>query len=215
VLRSQWKHVQGEKRYEDAYEKGVRAAQSYYGEPLIDAVRVYLQEREWRRAPQGVLVLGRNYPEGLESLLEENGSRLLALGESASERQPIVKECTRIPAVANVDFGSLRRVTPVSREWGFDRGLPVDRYYIEDFLVRRARDIRGHALEIGDALYTRKYGGEHVTASDVLHVTEGNPQATIVADLTSARQVPSNTFDCVIFTQTLHYIYDVRPAIQT
>ncbi|MEJ7872813.1 MAG: glycosyltransferase, partial [Rubrobacteraceae bacterium] len=230
VLRSQWKYVEGNERFEDAYEKGVRTAQSYYGEPLIDAVRAHLQEREWRRALRGMLVLQRCYPEGLESLLGEHGSRLFALGEAESEQQPDLKKGTEIshnvaasnileqdhvPAVGHVDFGSLRRVTPVSREWGFDRGLPVDRYYIEDFLVRRTRDIRGHVLEIGDALYTRKYGGERVTNSDVLHVTEGNPQATIVADLTCADDIPSNTFDCVIVTQTLHLIYDVRSAIHT
>src|SRR5215218_7850047 len=31
-----------------------------------------------------------------------------------------------------------RHVTPVSREWGFDRGTPVDRYYVECFLARFA-----------------------------------------------------------------------------
>jgi len=29
-----------------------------------------------------------------------------------------------------ISFGDLRRVTPVSREFGFDRGAPVDRRYI-------------------------------------------------------------------------------------
>ena len=39
--------------------------------------------------------------------------------------------------------------------------------------------------------------------SDVLHVVEGEPQATIIADLSSADHIPSDTFDCVILTQTL------------
>jgi hypothetical protein len=96
----------------------------------------------------------------------------------------------------------VNRLAPVSREFGYDRGLPIDRYYIERFLARYAEDIRGRVLEIGDNSYTQKYGGSHVTASDVLHVTEGNSQATLVADLTHAEHIPSDTFDCIIFTQT-------------
>lgn len=47
----------------------------------------------------------------------------------------------------------------------------------------------------------------------MLHVTQGNPHATIVADLTRANHVPSNVFDCIIFTQTLQMIYDTRAAL--
>jgi SAM-dependent methyltransferase len=119
------------------------------------------------------------------------------------------------PPVGMVDFGNLRRVTPISREFGYDRGLPIDRYYIEKFLMSYANDIRGRMLEIGDNSYTQKFGGSRVTTSDVLHVTEGNPQATFIGDLTSGDHIPSNTFDCFILTQTLQFIYDMRAALQT
>jgi glycosyltransferase involved in cell wall biosynthesis len=119
------------------------------------------------------------------------------------------------PPVGAVNFGNLRRVTPLSREFGFDRGLPIDRYYLERFLDRQSNDIRGRVLEIGDNFYTQKFGGDRVTKSDVLHVKEGNPQATIVGDLSNAELIPSDTFDCLVLTQTLHLIYDVRAALQT
>jgi SAM-dependent methyltransferase len=102
----------------------------------------------------------------------------------------------------------------VSREFGFDRGQPVDRYYIERFLAANAAAIRGHVLEIGDDAYTRAFGGTNVTGSDVLHVTPGNPAATIVADLAHADEIPADTFDCVIVTQTLHLIYDLHAAVR-
>jgi ubiquinone/menaquinone biosynthesis C-methylase UbiE len=44
-------------------------------------------------------------------------------------------------------------------------------------------------------------------------VTAGNPQATIVADLTQADHLPGGRFDCIICTQTLQMIYDVRTAL--
>ena len=41
------------------------------------------------------------------------------------------------------------------------------------------------------------------------------PEATIVGDLVAADHIPSDTFDCIICTQTLLLIYDVRAAIAT
>lgn len=112
-------------------------------------------------------------------------------------------------------LGSLRRVTPVSSRFGFDRGKPIDRYFIENFLAKNAADVHGRVLEVGDNTYTSRFGGERVTVSDVLYVEAGNPQATIVADLAEAPHIPANTFDCIILTQTLHLIYDVKAAVRT
>jgi glycosyltransferase involved in cell wall biosynthesis len=120
-----------------------------------------------------------------------------------------------IPPVTWVRFGDLRRTSPISREYGYDRGQPIDRYYIEHFLARHAEDVHGRVIEIGDASYTRRFGGDRVTTSDVLHVNEENPDATIIADLTSAEEVPASTFDCFVLTQTLQLIYDVRAALKT
>jgi hypothetical protein len=72
------------------------------------------------------------------------------------------------PRLGQTSFDRLRRTTPISREFGLDRGQPTDRYYIESFLARQAGAIRGHALEVADNSYTRKYGGGRVTTSDVL-----------------------------------------------
>jgi len=119
-----------------------------------------------------------------------------------------------VPPVGRVRFGTLRRLTPISREFGYDRGQPIDRYYIEKFLSGRASDIGGHVLEIGDDTYTRRFGGHRVVRSDVLDV-QAHPGATIVADLTRADHLPSDTFDCVILTQTLQFIYDVPAALRS
>ena len=49
----------------------------------------------------------------------------------------------------------------------------------------------------------------------MLNISEGPANATIIGDLASADHIPSNTFDCIILTQTLQLIYDVRSAIRT
>jgi SAM-dependent methyltransferase len=111
-------------------------------------------------------------------------------------------------------LGDLRRLTPIDPNWGFERGMPIDRFYVERFLGAHAGDIRGRVLEIGAPDYTRRFGTE-VERVDVLHAREGNPEATIVADLTDAPHVPSDAFDCAIVPQTLQYVYDVRAALAT
>ncbi|MDZ7949479.1 methyltransferase domain-containing protein [Nostoc sp. DedQUE09] len=120
-----------------------------------------------------------------------------------------------ISPVGQVNFGDLRRIKPMSPNFGFDRGVPVDRYYIENFLTRQSNDIRGRVLEIGDNSYTRQFGGDRVTQSNIFHAVEGNPAATFVGDLTNAEHIPSDSFDCLILTQTLQLIYEVPLAIKT
>jgi glycosyltransferase involved in cell wall biosynthesis/SAM-dependent methyltransferase len=119
------------------------------------------------------------------------------------------------PPPGAVGFGNLRRVTPVSRRFGWDRGgLPVDRYYIEQFLGRHRDDLRGMLLEFRDDAYARRFGGEGVTRVDVLHPTPDNPHATIVGDLTRPEDLPCEAFDCVIMTQVLPFIFDAPAAIR-
>jgi SAM-dependent methyltransferase len=108
----------------------------------------------------------------------------------------------------------LTRLEPVSRVYGADRGRPVDRFYIERFLAAHSADVRGRVLEVAETTYTQWYGGEDVTSSDVLHAAQGNPEATLVGDLSTGAGIPSEAFDCFIMTQTLHVIYDIAAAVR-
>jgi SAM-dependent methyltransferase len=108
-----------------------------------------------------------------------------------------------------------RRLEPLSRRFGLDRGQPIDRYYIESFLTLHSDKVRGAVLEIGDDAYSRRFGDARVLRQDILHVVPGYPGATIIADLTDAPHIPGESFDCIILTQTLHYIFDVHRAVAT
>ena len=112
-------------------------------------------------------------------------------------------------------LGDLDCTRPISRDWGFERGLPVDRYFIESFLSRHATDIKARVLAVMDNTYTLGYGGDRVTRSDIIHKGSDNPHATISAGLSDAAEIPSDIFDCIICTQTLHLIYDVAGAVNT
>jgi hypothetical protein len=117
--------------------------------------------------------------------------------------------------VGTFDFGDFHRFEPVSWNYGFSRGEPIDRFYIERFLHRHRARIRGRVLEVEERTYTERFGGKKVTHSDVLHVSADHPGATVIADLTDAPHIPSDRYDCIVLTQTLQYIYDTRAALRT
>lgn len=124
----------------------------------------------------------------------------------------------REPSSLGLDWtwgNSLRRIHPLRRDFGWQAGQPINRYYTEQhFLAEYQGDIRGRVLEIADNRYTRQFGGDRVTASDVLGFP-GCSDVTIQADLTQADHLPSTIFDCAILTFTLHVIFDVRAALLT
>lgn len=115
--------------------------------------------------------------------------------------------------IGALNWGEMRRLTPFSYNWGWDRGLPIDRYYIEAFLKKQRADVFGRVLESGDSTYTRHYGGDRVTQADVLDPDPNNTRATIIGNLETGAGIPENTFDCIIFTQVLPVIYDVKAAV--
>jgi SAM-dependent methyltransferase len=94
----------------------------------------------------------------------------------------------------------------------FDRGTPIDRYYIERFLDQHRQDIRGVVLEVRDPSYVHRFGSG-VERVDVLDVDGDNGDATIVADLGVPEALPEAQYDCFVLTQTLQYIEYFRAAV--
>jgi SAM-dependent methyltransferase len=117
--------------------------------------------------------------------------------------------------VRRVRWGNLRRIEPVSRTFGFERGTPIDRHYLERFLDEEAAAIRGVVGEISEARYTEAFGGDHVERVEVIDVDVTNPRATLVADLTQPGSLASATFDCLLVIQTLQYTHPLCGALRT
>ena len=221
VLRSQWPHVQGDRLRRAAFKQGVRNWQELYGTKWAGQIatryrsgtRLHELAGEvyalTTRAPYALIANQRRAYRAivrkvLAKLPFRLGARVLARLEPGSAPPP-----------GNVSLGDLRRLEPISREFGFDRGTPVDRYYIERFLATQATDIRGRVLEVGGNDYTRRFGGDRVQVSDVLNVYPAGGSTTIVSDLASGTNIPDDTFDCMIVTQTLHLLWDVAGGVRT
>ena len=98
-------------------------------------------------------------------------------------------------------------VQPVSEKFGFDRGLPIDRWYIEWFLSKTTSKMRNitRTLEVGEDIYSKKYF-EKETQRDILCYEQG-------MDLTKWETLPENVYDVFIATQVFNFIYDVKKAI--
>ena len=122
---------------------------------------------------------------------------------------------TRWPMVGWVRFGSLRRLQPISAQWGFSGGsrsiVTISRHSSRPTPATFADT----ASRVKEDLYSSRFGGDYVTRLDILHPELGNPKATIVADLTKGDGLPSDAFDFIVLTQTLHLIYDVESAVRT
>lgn len=112
-------------------------------------------------------------------------------------------------------LAGLSGTRPVRGGFGWGAGQCVDRRYVEGFLARHRDDVRGRVLEVGDDRYTRRFGDGDVRRSVVLHRDPGKPGTTVVGDLRRGGGLAGGSLDCVILTQTLQFIYDVRAAIDS
>jgi SAM-dependent methyltransferase len=119
------------------------------------------------------------------------------------------------PNAAYYMFGRTYKSTkPLSNIYGYDRGKPVDRYYMEKFMEENKEDIKGVCLEVTDNDYIVKYGGKRVTHSDAVDIDTSNPHANIYGDLRDIKIIKDNTYDCFVVTQTFVMIDDFEAAIK-
>jgi len=172
-----------------------RNAVEQHGLDILYATETFvLEQKEYHRLLEEKKTALEREIEALNSRVNELGLSLRKAGE---------------PIIA---WGDFDRLEPISLFWGCERGTPIDRYYIHKFLDGNHMDIHGRVLEVKDAGYTSWFGGDRVEVSDVLDINPANESATIIADLSKADSIPSDTFDCFILTQTIHIIYDLKGA---
>lgn len=212
------------KEEKESYTKGISNWKNYYSGKIYERLIEILYEGNFTLDKREIKILKKYntplYKKFKEHLLEVSASKK----KHRTEFHPInmvkkiifkFKQKTKKKGKNKINLGDLNRTSPFSIEFGYDRGGPLDRYYIENFLYGKSPQIKGRVLEIGDNFYTLKFGADRVTKSDILHMDDSNEQATFVGDLSNAPHLPSNTFDCIILTQTLHLIYDFKGAIDT
>lgn len=129
-----------------------------------------------------------------------------ALGRALLRRVPGAR---RAALVAR--FGDLGRLAPVT-SWGSERGLPVDRWYIERFLEQHRDRVTGRVLEVKSDQYASRLGAAQV---EVVDVDPTNPHATVVGDLGDPATLEPGRYDAAVVTQTLQFVADPAAAVRT
>jgi GT2 family glycosyltransferase/SAM-dependent methyltransferase len=189
----------------DDWRRGQRIWREYYAAEMLSRTRrAWSSQHSPAQAARGVLqAMKASAPTTARALARQARARL--------RRAPA--DAHAAPAVGTVRWGDLDRTAPVSDDFGYERGTPIDRFYIERFLEQHAGDIAGRALEVGDDAYCRRFGAQRITQQDVLHVSADNPAATLVGDLSVHGTLPPGAFDCLVLTQTLHLVFDMAAAV--
>jgi glycosyltransferase involved in cell wall biosynthesis/SAM-dependent methyltransferase len=211
VLERQRRHVRESPERSVAYRDGVRFWRDFYATRLLAQSLKSFRRGNWRQLLRDIVVLCHYAPATPISWGRQKLGTVVLKARRHCAKVLRDSFLSRTPPF--VCFGSLKRVTPIGAAFGFERGRPVDRFYIESFLDRHRGEIKGRVLEIGDDAYTRRFGGDRVERVDVLNVNDGKPGSTIIGDLAQGEGFPEHTFDCIIFTQTLQLIYDSRAAL--
>lgn len=160
---------------------------------------------------------------GKAGLRRRTVRRAVELTRQMAERT--LPECFRNPLAVHwygrdgtpppgwVHFGGLRRLTPIGRLFGRNRGQPIDRYYTEQFIAAHASDLRDRVLEVDSPAFTHKFGRDRVTHSNVLCARASNPYFTLIGDVCSGDGIPGDAFDCIILTHVLAFVWDFQAAI--
>jgi SAM-dependent methyltransferase len=110
-------------------------------------------------------------------------------------------------------WGNLRRLKPFSENYGWNRGTPIDRYYVDRFFERHRADITGDVLEIDRNIYTRRFGHDLRTVHSVDIDPKSDP--TFLCDLAHSENIiPSETYDCVLLPCTLAFLREIEASLR-
>ena len=104
----------------------------------------------------------------------------------------------------------IKNTKPVSTMFGLDRGTPIDRYYIKQFLKKHSLDIATYQniMEVGcDYEYGKSLFNSEDNKYEILDYSKG-------MDLTDCGTLPREQYDVFICTQVYNFIYDVKAAVE-
>ena len=111
------------------------------------------------------------------------------------------------------------KIKRVSKKFGFDRGLPIDRFYIDKYLDKNlSKSTYQNGLEVGGVQYLEKFKVAKKTA--LLHpeylISEGHGDQALVVDLNKKfKNIGDEKFDLIIATNVLNFVEEPHLALNT
>ncbi|GAA2591706.1 methyltransferase domain-containing protein [Streptomyces axinellae] len=110
-----------------------------------------------------------------------------------------------VPHVGGIDWGQLRRLTPICPAFGTSRGTPIDRYYLNRFITEIRDVVQGDVVEIGGEDGNKDvYGFTRASGYRGLDIKEG-PGVSLAGDAADPDIIPANSLDSIIAFNVLEH----------
>jgi SAM-dependent methyltransferase len=116
-----------------------------------------------------------------------------------------------VPAPRHIDWGQFRRTEPFCKNFGFGRGTPIDRYYLDKFIAHIRPQVKGNTLEIGGAVgNSASFGFTQTTEYHALDL-HPSPYNDYAGDAHEPSLIAPETFDSIVCFNVLEHC--TRPWI--
>jgi SAM-dependent methyltransferase len=104
-----------------------------------------------------------------------------------------------------IDFGDFKRYIPFCPDYGYSRGTPIDRYYLDRFVTEIKDDVIGVVLEVGGLRQNRQiYGFYNATLYRAIDIAPSG-SVDMVGDVHDPRVCKNNSLDRVILFNVLEH----------
>jgi SAM-dependent methyltransferase len=112
------------------------------------------------------------------------------------------------PPCGAVDWGSLRRLHPICKRFGFSRGTPIDRYYLDKFVAQIRNRVVGATVEIGGARQNRElYRLTNVSEYTAIDA-EAHDYVDVVGDAHDSSLLAPDSADSILAFNVLEHCAD-------
>jgi hypothetical protein len=107
--------------------------------------------------------------------------------------------------VGAIDFGNFKRLIPFCPDYGYSRGTPIDRYYLNRFIEEIRDEVTGNTLEIGGAKQNQQlYGFSRANPYRALDM-KAKTGVDIVGDVHNPDLCRNNSLDSIIIFNVLEH----------
>ena len=153
--------------------------------------------------------LSRDTGAVLEAMEGEPGRASEASPASRQMFDTVVKDLVGAgalsPSPGTVRFGDFGRLWPFSQRFGFDRGAPVDRYYLQQFVRSIRPVVRGRCLEIGGSRWSNWFYRFDVDEFRSLELEQSRIADDLVGDAADRGVLDPASWDSILAFHVLEH----------
>lgn len=104
-----------------------------------------------------------------------------------------------------IEYSDFKRYAPLCHDYGYSRGTPIDRYYLEQFIREIRSYVVGYTLEIGGSRENQYlYGFTNAMSYKTMDMHQ-KPEVDITGDIHDPNSLGSNSFDSIILFNVLEH----------